>query len=233
MATFYTVTPPHKKSTTRTVVVVLAPGAGGDRKSPGLVAIARKLSEQGIMTLLFDFPYRIAGKKAPDSEKVLREQWAKAIDVAVKKCAEINKSSVSIKVVIGGRSMGGRIASLIAQDRGKTSFDVDISKTRSVTAKIHACLFLSYPLHAPGKQDRKDKHFPDIVQKSLFVSGNRDVFAMPTELKSSAKKIKGSSKVVILDGGDHELKTLKSSDVTFDDLNGQLAEEVARFVLLF
>jgi predicted alpha/beta-hydrolase family hydrolase len=230
MPTFYTVTSPHKTSTIKPLVVVLAPGMGGDRTSPGLGAVAKELSTRGIMTVTFDFPYRLAGKKAPDSPKVLLQQYRDAIDVAVKKCAVLNSAAKTINVAIGGRSMGGRIASEIATEYGSQPFDVAITKSTSVRAKITACLLLSYPLHAPGKTERKDKHFADIKQKCLFASGDRDPFATPSELKSSAKKVKGKSTVVILKGGDHELKTRKADDVTFEELNHQLALAVASFL---
>lgn len=230
MSSFVSVTYPHKSSIIKPKVVVLAPGAGGDRRSPALAAVAQKLSDKGITTVCFDFPYRIAGKKAPDTEKVLLEQWRKAIDLAIKKCAARVPDAQTIEVIIGGRSMGGRIASVIAAEYTTGTHEVAVSTKKKVKAKITRCLFLSYPLHAPGKKDRKDQHFSKIDQKVLFVSGSRDTFATPAELKSSAKKIKGPSTVVILDGGDHELKTLKSSQVTFEDLNDQLAHHVARFL---
>lgn len=231
MTTFYTLTAPKTPTKPRPIVVVLAPGAGGDRKSPGLVACAKELSTRGIMTLTFDFPYRLKGKKAPDSPSVLYKQFEEAIVVAVKKCASKNPQATSISVVIGGRSMGGRVSSLVAAGYGTKSFDVIVSAKKTVKAKIIGGLFLSYPLHGPGKKERKDSHFADIKQKSLFVSGDRDTFATPAELKSSAKKTKGSSKVVILKNGDHELKTRKTDSTTFEELNGELATNIAAFVV--
>ena len=234
MASFYSVTNPHKNSTIKPIVVVLAPGAGGSRTSPALISCSKKLSTLGITTLCFDFPYRMAGKKAPDSPKVLNHTFLEAIDVAVKKCsanlAKQGKLNKKIKVIIGGRSMGGRVASLISAEKGIISFDVQLNSKESISASVLACLFLSYPLHAPGKTERKDSHFSKILQKCLFVSGDRDVFATPAELKSSAKKVKGATKLIFLEGGDHELKTRKSDPFTFDELNDQLSDQVAKFL---
>lgn len=207
---------------------------GGDRTSPALVATARELAYIGVTTIRFDFPYRLAGKKSPDSEKVLRAQFLEAIDIAVRKCAARNKSSHTIKVVVGGRSMGGRIASVLAAELGTKKFDVALTKSatklKSISATIIGCALMSYPLHAPGKTEMKDKHFSGIAQKCIFVSGTRDVFATPAQLKRSAKKIKGTTQTVFLDEGDHELKTRKDSDVTFKALNEELAFTVTDFV---
>jgi len=215
-------------------VVVLAPGAGGSRDTPVLVELAKNLSSKGTMVVRFDFPYRMAGKKTPDSPKVLLKAWQDAVEFAIKKCAsELNKRHISFKqinVSIGGRSMGGRVASLLAKDIGVKSFVTSISNTMGIKAKVDSCLFFSYPLHAPGKKLLKDEHFYEIQQRCLFVSGDRDPFASEKELRKSADKIQGKTVVEILNGGNHELKTRKSDEFTLEELNTQLVKIATLFI---
>lgn len=215
-------------------VVILAPGASGSRETPVLVDLAKNLSSKGVMVVRFDFPYRLSGKKAPDSTKVLLETWRDALDFAVKKCAsELKKRDIKFKqinVAVGGRSLGGRIASLLASDVGIKSFEITGPKSTAIKAKIDSCLFFSYPLHAPGKIQLKDEHFYEIYQRCLFVSGGRDPFASERELRKSAKKLQGSSVVEILDNGNHELKTRKTDEFTYEELNAQLVKIATLFV---
>lgn len=229
MAAFYTVTMPIKSSKIKPVVIVLAPGAGGSRRSEALVCTSKALADIGMMTVTFDFDYRMKGKKAPDSPSVLYSRFVDAIGIAVKKCAK-ECESTKIKVYIGGRSMGARIASVLASEYGTKYFEVPLDKTRIAKASITGLILLSYPLHAPGKKERKDAHFQSIKQKTIFISGDRDPFGSVAELKSSAKKIAGSNTCVILKGGDHELKTLKTSQVTFEELNSELTSHVVNFL---
>jgi len=215
-------------------VVILAPGAGGSRDTPVLVELAKNLSSKGIMVVRFDFPYRIAAKTAPDGPKVLMQAWKDALEFSVKKCAsELRKRDIKFKhinVTIGGRSMGARIASLLAQDLGIKPLEFSISKNVTVKIRLDACLFLSYPLHAPGKTELKDKHFYEINQRCLFVSGDRDPFASEKEIRKSAKKIQGKTVVEILESGNHELKTRKTDEFTHEELNAQLIKIATLFI---
>ena len=215
-------------------VVILAPGAGGSKETPVLVELAKNLSSKGVMVVRFDFPYRMAGKKAPDSPKILTQAWQEALEYSVKKCAtELTRRDLKFKqinVSIGGRSMGGRVASLLAQNRGNEPFELSISNKVTVKTKIDSCLFFSYPLHAPGKTELKDKHFYEITQRCLFLSGDRDPFASEKELRNSAAKIQGRTVVEILGGGSHELKTRKSDEFTHEELNAQLIKIATLFI---
>jgi len=144
------------------------------------------LSAVGIAVLRLDFPYRLAGRRAPDRAPVLVD--------AVKKAATDLATELDIRpeqIALGGRSMGGRMCSMAASEGLPTS-----------------CLVLiSYPLHPPGRPDRlRTEHFPTITVPCLFVSGDRDPFGSPDELEEATAAIPGPVTHEWLPGGDHGLR---------------------------
>jgi len=183
--------------------LLLAPGAGAGRDQPSLVAIESALAPAGVAVERMDFPYRRAGRRAPDRPAVLVAAVAEAA-AALAAAAGVPPE----RVVLGGRSMGGRMCSMAA-------------------AGGLACLGLvlvSYPLHAPGRPaQRRDGHFPDLAVPCLFVSGTRDAFAAPAELEEAAAAIPAPVTHVWLEGGDHGLRRRDAA----------VAEAVARWVTAF
>ena len=166
------------------LAVLLAPGASAGRDQPALVAIDKALSP--IPVARMDFPYRKAGRKAPDREPVLvaavREE-AEALAVSAGVPAE--------RLVLGGRSMGGRMCSIAAAE-GLPAL---------------ALVLVSYPLHPPGRPDKlRTAHFPQLTMPCLFVSGTRDTFGTPDELTAATAAIPGGATHVWIDGGDHGLR---------------------------
>lgn len=166
--------------------VLLTPGASATRQQASLVAVDRAVSATGVVVERMDFPYKKAGRKAPDRPPVLVAavvEGAAALAAAAGVAAE--------RVVLGGRSMGGRICSMAA-------------------AEGLPCLGLvlvSYPLHPPGRPDKlRVEHFPRLHVPCLFVSGTRDAFASPDELEAHTAAIPGPVQHVWLDGGDHGLR---------------------------
>ncbi len=141
----------------RTPVVVLAHGAGTDRKHPALVAIQEGLCDAGWPTVVFNFPYREAGRRIPDARPVLERAWNAVIE-AVRGEPRLAPPWVAI----GGRSMGGRIASHVAADG----------------AEVRGLVFLGFPLHAAGKPGtERAAHLSRIAVPMLFVQGTRDALA--------------------------------------------------------
>ena len=166
--------------------VVLTPGAGAGRDQPTLVALDAALTGRGIAVLRVDFPYRLAGRRAPDRPAVLVETVrTAAVDFAGK------LGLAQQEVALGGRSMGGRICSMAVSEGLPT-----------------ACLILiSYPLHPPGRPDRlRTAHFPAITTPCLFVSGDRDAFGSPDELQAATQLIPGPVTHAWLPGDDHGLR---------------------------
>jgi len=175
-----------KPSPIRPVAIVLTPGAGASSDHPTLLALDAALSAHGIAVLRVDFPYRLAGRRAPDRPPVLIEAVRRAtVDFAEKLGVELNQ------IALGGRSMGGRMCSMAASEGLPTA----------------GLVLISYPLHPPGHPERpRTAHFPAIEVPCLFVSGDRDPFGSPDELQAATQMIVGPVTHAWLAGGDHGLR---------------------------
>ncbi len=171
---------------------IYAPGAGSNIADPFGVYAASRLAQRGISTARFQFPYMEEKRRAPDRTPVLEATWRAVIETFRHKDG---------RLVAGGRSMGGRIASMVAAQG----------------APLGALALFAYPLHAPGRDEWRDKHFPAVSQPVLFCSGTRDAFATPDELTEAVSKIKGA-RVHLLDGADHGFSVRKSSGRTRQDV---------------
>ena len=173
--------------------VLLAHGAGSDRNAPALVAVAESLDAAGIPALRFDFPYRLAGRKAPDRPPVLLAAVREA-------AAELARQTglPRERLVLGGRSMGGRYCSLAVGDPDDPLPALGL-------------LLLGYPLHPAGRPDSlRVEHFPRLKVPLLFLSGDRDALAGKNELEKWAGTIPGPVDFHWLAGGDHGFRVPKS-----------------------
>jgi uncharacterized protein len=168
--------------------LLLYPGAGSDRGHPRLLAIESRLGTSASVNR-FDFPYRKEGRRGPP-------------DRAPKLMASIRDDLAGFSrrrspVVMGGHSMGGRMASMVAAD----------ADGGGPVARLSALILISYPLHPAKKPDRlRVEHLPDITVPCLFVSGTRDDFGTPDETLRWTATIPGPVEHVWIDGGRHELK---------------------------
>ena len=166
--------------------LVLYPGAGSDRDHSSLVAIERRLGRAAAVERI-DFPYRREGRRAPDR--------------APKLMAAIRHDLAAFgrrrgPVVLGGRSMGGRMTSMVAAD-------VDGA---GPVARLAALVLICYPLHPPGKPENlRVEHLPDITVPCLFVSGTKDPFGTPEELQQWTATIPAPVEHVWIEGGRHDL----------------------------
>jgi uncharacterized protein len=164
--------------------LILAHGAGAGQTSPFMVRAASGLAERGITTATFDFPYMAQGRSVPDRTDVLERSWREAIEQA-------RKSWSDLPLFIGGKSMGGRIASHVAA-QGQDG--------------LSGLIFLGYPLHPPGKPDqRRDAHLPHITTPLLFVQGTRDAFGTADEIRELLPRL-GRATLHEIAGGDHSFK---------------------------
>ena len=174
--------------------VLLAHGAGADMNAPALTTFADALAAAGVPVLRFNFPYRTAGKKAPDRPAVLTA----ATREAAHELARRTKLPPE-RLVLGGRSMGGRYASLAVGDADDPLPALGL-------------LLLGYPLHPAGKPEKlRVDHFPRITGPVLFVSGTRDSLAGADELRAHARAIRGKVSFHWIETADHGFKPLKSS----------------------
>ncbi len=166
--------------------LVLTPGASAGRDQSALVAIDDALTPAGIRVERIDFPYRIAGRRAPDRPPVLV-----ATVVASAKALAGTLDVPQKAIALGGRSMGGRMCSMAVAEGLEAA----------------ALVLVSYPLHPPGRPDRsRTEHFPSIGAPCLFVSGTRDNFGTPEELESATAAIPSRVTHHWIDGGDHGLR---------------------------
>jgi predicted alpha/beta-hydrolase family hydrolase len=165
-------------------LLVLAHGAGAPQKHPFMVRTARGLAARGIDVVTFDFPYMQAGRKVPDKAPVLEQAFRDAI-------AEARTMSAARRVFIGGKSMGGRMATHLGA---------------AGVPDVAGIVALGYPLHPPGKPDQlRVEHLPSIRIPILIVQGERDAFGTPDELRPHVRRIPGHATLHVVAGGDHSL----------------------------
>lgn len=193
--------------------VLLAHGAGSDMHGTTLQVVADALAAAKIPVLRFDYPYRTAGRKAPDRPKVLEAATREA-------AAELARRTklAPDRLVLGGRSMGGRYCSMVVG-----------AETDPVPAR--GLLLLGYPLHAAGRPERvRDEHFVHIDVPVLFVSGTRDSLAGRGALEASARRLRGRAEFHWLDTADHGYRPLKASGLTLDAVNADAAATAVDWV---
>lgn len=163
---------------------LLFPGAGSDASHPSLVAIEAVLAP--IPVARADFPYRREGRRAPD-------RAPKLIACVVEEAALLaDRTGVDpASIVLGGRSMGGRICSMAVAEGLPAA----------------GLVLISYPLHPPGKPERmRIEHLPLLRVPCLFISGTRDAFGSPAELEEHTAAIPGPVSHVWIEGKGHDLK---------------------------
>jgi uncharacterized protein len=186
--------------------IALAHGAGAPMDTPFMGAFALGLAARGYRVARFEFSYMAdrrqhGTKRPPDREPVLRETWLKVV-------AKLGGDHL----VIGGKSMGGRIASLIADE-----------------AAVTGLVCLGYPFHPTGKPDQlRIAHLQHIKTPTLIVQGERDPFGSREEV--SAFKLASTVRIVWMKDGDHSLKPRKKSGVTEDENWKAAVAEIDRFV---
>jgi predicted alpha/beta-hydrolase family hydrolase len=165
--------------------LILTPGAAAGRDQPGLVAIDQAVTQVGVVVERVEFPGQAAGKRRPDPPAVCIE----TIRTATSELAD-RLGVPTNRVAVGGRSMGGRMCSMAVAE------GLDVA----------ALVLVSYPLHPPGRPDKlRTAHFPDLHLPCLFVSGRRDAFGAPAELRHEAEAIPGPVTLDFVDG-DHSLR---------------------------
>jgi predicted alpha/beta-hydrolase family hydrolase len=181
-------------------VIVLGHGAGGNRRTPQLVRFAESLAASARRVLLYDFPYTDRGRRAPDPPAVLEATTRAVGDFA-------QAALGAAKLVHGGKSMGGRIA----------------SQAVAAGAPGDGLVFLGYPLHPPGKPGQlRDRHLPRVDAPMLFVQGTRDTFARPDLLDEVLGRLGQKATLHRVEGGDHSFGVLKSSGRTGREVEAEI-----------
>ena len=178
--------------------VALWPGAGTSADHPSLLAIEAGLAPLHVER--FDFPYRREGRRAPDRANKLIASLRS--DVAAM-CARLG--TTPDHVVLGGRSMGGRMCSMAVA--GATGATAKGAETREEPLPAAGVVLLGYPLHPPGKPDKlRVEHLPQLTVPCLFVHGTKDTFGTRDELEHWTATIPGPVTHVFVEGKGHDLK---------------------------
>ncbi len=193
----------------RRATLILAHGAGAPMDSAFMQQIAQDLAARGIAVLRFEFEYmaarRLDGKKRPPSPQAkLLEHWRRVH-------AQV-RQQVAGPLAIGGKSMGGRMASLVADELG-----------------VDALVCLGYPFHAAGKPDKpRVAHLAELRTPTLIVQGERD--ALGDRSRVAGYRLSKAIELHWLAAADHDLKPLKSSGFSHDRHLAAAAEAVAGFL---
>jgi len=186
--------------------IALAHGAGAGMDTPFLKAMAAGLADGGFRVARFEFPYmagyrRTGKKQPPDREPVLRATWLRIVEMLGRE-----------HTIIGGKSMGGRIASLIADE-----------------AAVAGLVCLGYPFHPVGKSERlRVAHLHQIATPTLMVQGTRDPFGNREEV--TGYSLSSAIRIHWLEDGDHDFKPRKSSGANQEQHWREAIAAVAAFV---
>src|ERR1043166_2168223 len=200
---------PAAKKNRAGVTIILGHGAGADQLSGFMRMAAEGLAARGLDAMTFNFLYKEQKRGAPDPKAKLESCYRAVIEAALK-----HKKMKGNKLVIGGKSMGGRIASQVAAD------DLE---------GVAGLVYLGYPLHPPGRLDKmRDEHLPKIKARMLFVQGARDAFGTEDEIKAIIKKHRLKADLYTVAAGDHSFKvpkSIKPQQQVYEDV----MDEVARW----
>ncbi len=186
---------------TAAITLVLAHGAGSPMDSPFMETIAVGVAMAGIRVARFEFPYmrrrRETGQGgAPNPGPALMQSWRDTIE----------KLGGGKRLVIGGKSLGGRIASMIADETG-----------------VRGLVCLGYPFHPPGKPEQtRTRHLEQLRTPALILQGTRDTFGQPE--KVSKYKLSRAIRIEWLEDGDHSFKPrVRSGHTEAANLNAAIA----------
>lgn len=190
------------------LTVLFAHGAGAPMDSPFMETIADLVCKRGILVKRFEFPYMAkrreqGGKRPPDRQPVLLECFTEAVDAC----------GGPAQVVLAGKSMGGRMATLLA-----------------CRLPVRGVVCLGYPFHAPGKPDAvRTDHFPELTCPVLILQGERDTFGNKTEVDHYP--LPATVTLHWLTDGNHDLKPRKRSGISHEQHLATSANQLADFVL--
>ena len=187
--------------------IVVAHGAGAGMDHPFLTGFCRAMADEGIAAARFDFHYMNAGRRSPDPEPALRAAWTEAFE-------GVRAMAGGVPVLAGGKSLGGRIASMCVAD------GMDAA----------GLVFLGYPLHPPGRPDRlRADHLERIGVPMLFLQGTRDPFAKPELIEKVIARLGDRATLERIEGGDHSFR-VRGPKADDREVGASLATVAAPFV---
>jgi predicted alpha/beta-hydrolase family hydrolase len=211
------------------MTIILGHGAGAGQLHPFMRLFASGLAARGFDTITFNFIYMEQGRHVPDPKAKLEACYSAVIEAA-----RGHKKLKGNRVVVGGKSMGGRIASQVAALECGDSSPLSKALTVQRTPKnnISGLVLLGYPLHPPGHPEKlRDAHLSQIKAPMLIVQGARDAFGTSDELRAVIKKHRLPATLHIIEGGDHSFKVPKSVGVPQTQVYENVMDEIARWLL--
>lgn len=170
--------------------LILAHGAGNDMTSDFMAHFHGAFAEAGLLSVVFNFPYKEAGRKPPDRMPKLMAAYQAVIE-------RVRGDELApARLFIGGKSMGGRVATMLAAEG----------------VAVDGLLLLGYPLHPAGKPEKlRSEHLPGIEAPLLFVQGDRDSLCRLDLLRTALEPLGDRARIHVVEGGDHSFKVLKRS----------------------
>jgi len=192
--------------------LILGHGAGAGQHSTFMVDVAQALSVHGLDVITFNFLYTEQKRRLPDRGPVLEDCYRAVIDAA-----RAQLDSARRALFIGGKSMGGRIATQVA--------------AADPALPVAGLVLLGYPLHPPGQpQKLRDVHLPSVRRPMLFVQGSRDAFGTPDELAPILARLSPSPVVHAIDGGDHSFKLSRTDPLRQSGIHSEIQRTIAAWI---
>jgi uncharacterized protein len=192
--------------------LILGHGAGAGQHSPFMVDFARALSELDLDVITFNFLYTEQQRKLPDRGPILEDCYRAVIDVVRSQLESARRA-----LFIGGKSMGGRIATQVAAADAKLP--------------IAGLVLLGYPLHPPGQPGKlRDAHLPAVRRPMLFVQGSRDAFGTPDELAPIVVRLSPAPTVYAIANADHSFKLSRKDPARQAEIYADIQRTVARWI---
>jgi uncharacterized protein len=192
--------------------LILGHGAGAGQRSAFMVDFAAALSSMGLDVVTFNFLYTEQGRKIPDRAPALEACYRGVIEAV-----HLRVESARQALFIGGKSMGGRIATQVA--------------AADPALRLAGLVLLGYPLHPPGRPDqRRDKHLPAIARPMLFVQGARDAFGTPDELAPILGALQPPPRLHIVGQGDHSFKLSRRDPAAQATVYADVQRAIVSFV---
>ena len=194
--------------------LILAHGAGAGQRHPFMTRFAGAIAALGIDVVTFNFPYAEQRRRIPDKGPVLEDCFERVLS------AVAARRTTAGRIFIGGKSMGGRIATQLA--------------AQHPAIPINGLVLLGYPLHPPGKPDQlRTAHLPFVGRPMLFVQGSRDTFGTPDELRPALSRVQPPPALHVIDGGDHSFKIpgrdRPEQAVVYDEIQRAVAAWIGGF----
>lgn len=192
-------------------LLVFAHGAGAGMRHPFMETMAKKLGEQGIGTLRYQFLYMEQKQKRPDPKPVLLATVQSAVNAA-------HEYAKGVPLLAGGKSMGGRMTSNAAAE--------------GLLSDVRGILFLGFPLHPPGQPDKwkeRAEHLKRVKTPMLFLQGTRDSFADLKLLRPVCKELGKGTTVHLIEDADHSFHVPKSTNRTDTDVFDELVRTVVEW----